>query len=70
MFLYATAGTLGFRNEWAWWPSLQGHLKQGPGHFLPLLVDGNLDHVGQWLKGGIWPNLIRPSLALPVLPNY
>ena len=27
-------------------------------------------HVGQWLKGGIWPDLVGPSLALPVLPGY
>ena len=27
-------------------------------------------HVGQWLKGGIRPNLIGPSLALPVFPGY
>ena len=27
-------------------------------------------HVGQWLKGGIWPDLIGSSLALPVLPGY
>ena len=40
---HGPGGGLGFRNEWAWWPSLQGHLKQGPGHFLPLLVDGNLE---------------------------
>ena len=25
-------------------------------------------HVGQWLKGGIWPDLVGASLALPVLP--
>ena len=25
-------------------------------------------YVGQWLKGGIWPDLFGPSLALPVLP--
>ena len=27
-------------------------------------------HVGQWLKGGIWPDLVGPSLALPVLLDY
>ena len=27
-------------------------------------------HVGQWLKGGIWPDLVGPSLALPILPSY
>ena len=27
-------------------------------------------YVGQWLKGGIWPDLVGPSLALPVLPSY
>ena len=27
-------------------------------------------HVGQWLKSGIWPDLVGPSLALPVLPGY
>ena len=27
-------------------------------------------HVGQWLKGGIWPDLVELSLALPVLPGY
>ena len=45
-------------------------LKQGPGGFLSLLVDGGLGQVGQWLKGGIWPDLIASSLALPVLPGY
>ena len=24
----------------------------------------------QWLKGGIWPDLVGPFLALPVLPGY
>ena len=33
---------LGFRHEWAQWPSLP-HLKQGPGGFLSLLVDGGLE---------------------------
>ena len=27
-------------------------------------------HVGQWLKGGIWLDLIGHSLALLVLPGY
>ena len=27
-------------------------------------------HVGQRLKGGIWPDLIGPPLAFPVLPGY
>ena len=27
-------------------------------------------YVGQWLKRGIWPDLIGPTLALPVLPGY
>ena len=27
-------------------------------------------HVGQWLKAGIWPNLIGPSLVLTVLPGF
>ena len=29
-----------------------------------------LSHVGQWLKGGFWPDLVGPSLALPVFPGY
>ena len=27
-------------------------------------------HVGQWLKGGIWPDFVGTSLALPVLTSY
>ena len=45
-------------------------LRQGPGGFLSLLVDGGLGQVGQLLKGGIWPDLIVSSLALPVFPGY
>ena len=37
--------------------------------FLWWLMDA-WSHVGQWLKGGIWPDLVGPSLALPVLPGY
>ena len=33
--------------------------------FLP-----SFSHVRQWLKGGIWRDLIGPSLALPLLPDY
>ena len=60
---------LGFRREQTQWPSLL-HLKQGPSGLLSLLVDGVLEPLGQWLKGGIWPDLVRPSLALPALPSY
>ena len=35
-------GGLGFRYERAQWPSLP-HLKQGPGGFLSLLVNGGLE---------------------------
>ena len=35
-------GALGFRHEWAQWSSLP-HLKQGPGGFFSLLVDGGLE---------------------------
>ena len=27
-------------------------------------------HVGQRLKGDVWPDLIGPSLVLPVLPGH
>ena len=47
MSLYAQlghglGGGLGFRYERAKWPSLP-HLKQGPGGFLSLLVNGGLE---------------------------
>ena len=35
-------GGLGFGHERVQWPSLP-HLKQGPGGFLSLLVDGGLE---------------------------
>ena len=66
---HGPGGALGFRNERPQWPSLP-HLKQGPGGFLSLLIDEAWSHVEQWLKGGIWPDLVGPSLALPVLPDY
>ena len=28
------------------------------------------NHVGQWLKGGIWPDLVGPFPGLPILPGY
>ena len=59
---------LGFRREQTQWPSLL-HLKQGPSGLLSLLVDGVLEPLGQWLKGGIWPDLVGPSLTLAVLPG-
>ena len=60
---------LGFRHEWAKWSSLP-HLKQGPGGFLSLLVVGGLEPGRAVLKGGIWPDFVGPSLALPILPGY
>ena len=65
MSLYATVGhgpggALDLRHERA----------HGPGGFMSLLVDGGLGQVGQLLKGGIWPDLIVSSLALPVFPGY
>ena len=27
-------------------------------------------HVGQWVKDGIWPDRVGPSLALPVFLSY
>ena len=48
-------------------PSLP-HLRQGPVlSFLCSLMEA-WSNVGQWLKDGIWPDLVGPSLALPVLP--
>ena len=38
---HGLGGSLGFRHERAQWPLL--HLKQGPGCFLSLLVDGGLE---------------------------
>ena len=37
---------------------------------LPSLLVEAWSYVGQWLKGGFWPDLPGPSLALPVLPGY
>ena len=39
---YGPGGRLGFRHEWAQWPSLP-HLKQEPVGFLSLLVEGGLE---------------------------
>ena len=39
---HGPGGGLGFRHRRAQWPSLP-HLKQGPGAFLSLLVDGSLE---------------------------
>ena len=49
---------LGFRLEWAQVAS-----------FLCWLMEA-WSHVGQWLKGGIWPDFVGLSLGLPVLPGY
>ena len=50
-------------------PSLP-HLRQGPVlSFLCSLMEA-WSNVGQWLKGGIRPNLTGASLALPVFPGY
>ena len=42
------------------------HLKQGLRGFLLLLVDGGLEPCSAVGKRGIWPDLIGPSLVLPV----
>ena len=60
---------LGFRHEPAQWPSLP-RLKQGPGGFLSLLVVGGLEPGRAVLKGGIWPDFVGPSLALPIFLGY
>ena len=39
---HGPGGGLGFRHERVQWPSLP-HVKQGPGGFLSLLVDGGLE---------------------------
>ena len=66
---HGPGGGLGFRHKRAQWPSFL-HLKQGPGaSFLCWLMEA-WNHLGQWLKGGIWPDLTGPSLDLPVLPGY
>ena len=65
---HGPGGGLGYRHEWVQWPSLL-HLKQGPGGFLSLLMEV-WSHVGQWVKCGIRPNLVGPSLALPGFPGY
>ena len=39
---HGPGGGLGFRHEQAQWPSLL-HLKQGPGCFFSLLIDGGLE---------------------------
>ena len=66
---HGPGGGLGFRHEQAQWPSLL-HLKQGPGGFLSLLVDGGLEPCRAVAKRWYWPDLIGPSLALPVFPGY
>ena len=66
---HGPGGGLGFRHEWAQWPSLPS-LKQGQvTSFLCWLMEA-WSHVGQQLNGGIWPDLVGPSLALSVLPSY
>ena len=54
-------GALGFRHEWAQWSFLP-HLKQGPGGFFSLLVDGGLEPCRAVAKkvvfGLIWLGLL------------
>ena len=60
---HGPGGGLGFSHEQTQQPSLP-HLNQGAS-FLCWLMEA-WSHV----KGGIWPNLIGPSLVLPVFPSY
>ena len=66
---HGPGGGLGLGHERAQWPSLL-YLKQGPGGFLSLLVDGGLEPCRAVAKRWYWPDLIGPSLALPVFPGY
>ena len=52
-----------------WHHRLDGHGFGWTLSFLCWLMEA-WSHVGQWLKGGIWPDLVGPSLALHVLPGY
>ena len=48
-----------------------GTYEAGPRWQLPVCCLMEVwSHVGRWLKGGVGPDLLGPSLALPALPSY